>query len=73
MKSVKFRKIVISLAVMSVVVGMCASADAVDKKSSCGESYGKSTDGKGFFQCLYDACNGCSKKTKSKTSCKKKS
>jgi len=73
MKSVKFSKIVISLAVMSLVVGMCASADAGDRKSSCGKSYGKSADEKGFFQCLYDACKGCPKKTKSETSGKKKS
>ncbi|MBL7072969.1 MAG: hypothetical protein ISS33_04220 [Candidatus Omnitrophica bacterium] len=73
MKRTKFTNIMFGVIIASLVISVSGIAGAKCGKSSCNKSsYEKSGSTKGFFQCLYDACKGCPKKSKSKTSCSKK-
>ena len=73
MKNVKFTSIMLGVVAASLIMGVSMGADAGCEKGSRNKSsYDKSGPKKSFFQCLYDTCKGCSKKTKAKTSCGKK-
>ncbi|MBU0683064.1 MAG: hypothetical protein ABIH85_07400 [Candidatus Omnitrophota bacterium] len=65
MKSMKLSRITAGICAVCLVVGMSVCASAANGKASSSTSAPK----KGFFQCLYDACQGCCKGTKAKTTC----
>ncbi|MFH1394569.1 MAG: hypothetical protein ABIH09_00225 [Candidatus Omnitrophota bacterium] len=67
MKNRKFSGIITGICVACLVIGMTVCANAGNGKSSSSTAAPK----KGFFQCLYDACKGCCKGTKAKSTCSK--